>query len=173
MRKELQMKKFKIDNKNIMTLIGGYVQDTDDLELFIYYNIDTPKEKHVSYNLDKKYSLYGTEKQITEKQAQKIGFKPVSVVVNKYDKVAYMPETGEITLKVVADKITGLLLGAQAVGSIGADKRVNTVTSGLIGHLTVEQFSRNDLTYSPAYSPTIDPLLNAMQILCNKLSRSC
>ena len=110
---------------------------------------------------------------LTEKQAQEIGFKPVSVIVNKYDRVAYMPETDEIILKVVADKITGLLLGAQAVGSIGADKRVNTVTSGLIGHLTVEEFSNNDLTYSPAYSPTIDPLLNAMQILCNKTARSC
>lgn len=110
---------------------------------------------------------------LTEKEAFEIGFKPVSVVVSKYDKVAYMPDTGEITLKVVADKITGLLLGAQAVGSIGADKRVNTVTSGLIGHLTVEEFSNNDLTYSPAYSPTIDPLLNAMQILCNKTARSC
>lgn len=110
---------------------------------------------------------------LTEREAQEIGFKPVSVIVNKYDKVAYMPETDEITLKVVADKITGLLLGAQAVGSIGADKRVNTVTSGLIGHLTVEEFSNNDLTYSPAYSPTIDPLLNAMQILCNKTARSC
>lgn len=110
---------------------------------------------------------------LTEKEALEIGFKPVSVVVSKYDKVAYMPDTGEITLKVVADKITGLLLGAQAVGSIGADKRVNTVTSGLIGHLTVEEFSNNDLTYSPAYSPTIDPLLNAMQILCNKTARSC
>ena len=110
---------------------------------------------------------------LTEKEAFEIGFKPVSVVVSKYDKVAYMPDTGEITLKVVADKITGLLLGAQAVGSIGADKRVNTVTSGLIGHSTVEEFSNNDLTYSPAYSPTIDPLLNAMQILCNKTARSC
>ncbi|MBR1620016.1 FAD-dependent oxidoreductase [bacterium] len=110
---------------------------------------------------------------LTEKEAFEIGFKPVSVVVSKYDKVAYMPDTGEITLKVVADKITGLLLGAQAVGSIGADKRVNTVTSGLIGHLTVEEFSNNDLTYSPAYSPTIDPLLNAMQILCNETARSC
>lgn len=110
---------------------------------------------------------------LTEKEAFEIGFKPVSVVVSKYDKVAYMPDTGEITLKVVADKITGLLLGAQAVGSIGADKRVNTVTSGLIGHLTVEEFSNNDITYSPAYSPTIDPLLNAMQILCSKTARSC
>ena len=110
---------------------------------------------------------------LSEKDAQNIGFNPISVTVNKYDKVAYMPEADEITLKIVADKITGLLLGAQAVGSIGADKRINAVTAALIGHLTVEEFSRNDLTYSPAYSPTIDPLLNATQILCNKLSRSC
>lgn len=72
LRKDLEMKKFKIDNKNIMMLIGGYVLNSDDLELFIYYNIDTEKEKHLFYNLDKKYFLYGTEKQITEKQAQKL-----------------------------------------------------------------------------------------------------
>ena len=72
MRESLQVKKFKIDNKNIMILIGGYVLDTDDLELFIYYNIDTEKEKHLFYNLNKKYFLYGTEKQITEKQAKKL-----------------------------------------------------------------------------------------------------
>ena len=69
LRKDLE---FKIDNKNIMMLIGGYVLNSDDLELFIYYNIDTEKEKHLFYNLDKKYFLYGTEKQITEKQAQKL-----------------------------------------------------------------------------------------------------
>ena len=110
---------------------------------------------------------------LTEEAAHKVGFNPVSVIVNKFDKVAYMPDADEITLKVIADKVTGLLLGSQAVGSVGADKRVNTVTSALLGHLTVEQFSSNDITYSPPYSPTIDPLLNAMQILCNKTSRSC
>ncbi len=74
MRESLQVKNFKINNKNIMMLIGGYVQNTDhDLEVFIYYDIDNPKkEKHLFYNLDKKYFLYGTEKQITEKQAQKL-----------------------------------------------------------------------------------------------------
>lgn len=73
LRKDLEMKKFKLDNKNIMMLIGGYVLNTDDdLELFIYYNTNTEKEKHLFYNLNKKYFLYGTEKQITEKQAQKL-----------------------------------------------------------------------------------------------------
>ena len=110
---------------------------------------------------------------LTEKEALKSGFTPVCAIVKKYDKVPYMPEASEMTLKVVADKITGLLLGAQAVGPVGADKRVNTITSALIGHLTVEEFSNNDLTYSPPYSTTIDPLLNAMQILCGKTARHC
>ena len=110
---------------------------------------------------------------LTEKEAINIGFKPVSVIVNKPDKVVYMPDASDITLKVIADKITGLLLGAQAVGSIGADKRVNTITSALIGHLTAQEFNNNDITYSPPYSTTIDPLLNAMQILCTKTARNC
>ncbi len=110
---------------------------------------------------------------LTQKTASEIGFNPITTIVKKDDKVAFMPNSGTITLKVIADKITGLLLGAQAVGSVGADKRINTVASALLGHLTVNKFGNNDLTYSPPYSPTIDPLLNAMQILCTKTARNC
>lgn len=108
---------------------------------------------------------------LTEKEASNIGFNPVSVILNKDDKVGYMPEVGEITLKVVADKVTGLLLGAQAIGSIGADKRINSLTSALVAHMTVDEYSRNDLTYSPPYSPTIDPLINAMLMLQSKINK--
>jgi NADPH-dependent 2,4-dienoyl-CoA reductase/sulfur reductase-like enzyme len=107
---------------------------------------------------------------LTEKESRKIGYNPISVTVEKHDIVGYMPEASEIVLKVVADKVTGLLLGAQAIGSIGADKRINSLTSALLAHMTVEEYSRNDLTYSPPYSPTIDPLINAMLILRGKLS---
>lgn len=106
---------------------------------------------------------------LTEKEAIAVGFNPVSVVIDKTDKVGYMPEVGDITLKVVADKVTGLLLGAQAIGSIGADKRINSLTSALLAHMTVDEYSKNDLTYSPPYSPTIDPLINAMLVLRNKI----
>lgn len=110
---------------------------------------------------------------LTEQDALKFGYTPVFAMVSKTDRVAYMPDVGDITLKVVADKITGLLLGAQAIGSIGADKRINAVATALVGHLTVAEFSRNDLTYSPPYSTTIDPLLNAMEILCKKIAKPC
>lgn len=110
---------------------------------------------------------------LTEDEAIKFGYTPVSAIVSKPDMVAYMPDADDITLKVLADRVTGLLLGGQAVGSIGADKRINSLATALLGRLTVEEFSNNDLTYSPPYSTTIDPLLNAMHILCAKLSKPC
>ena len=106
---------------------------------------------------------------LTEKQAIAVGFNPISVRIDKTDRVGYMPDADEIYLKVIADKVTGLLLGGQAVGAIGADKRINALTSSLLAHMTVEEFANNDFTYSPPYSPTIDPLLNAMMILRSKL----
>ncbi len=110
---------------------------------------------------------------LTEADAEKFGYTPVSAVVSKSDMVAYMPEAGDLTLKVIADKVTGLLLGGQAIGSLGADKRINSLASALVGHLTVREYGRNDFTYSPPYSTTIDPLLDAMNMLCSKLLRHC
>ena len=110
---------------------------------------------------------------LTEKQAIEAGFSPVSAIISKTDKVAYMPNVGDITLKVIADKYSGLLLGGQAIGALGADKRINTLATALLAHLTVKEFKHNDLTYSPPYSTTIDPLLDAMNILCSKINKHC
>ncbi len=108
---------------------------------------------------------------LTEKKAKLLGFKPVSASVTKNDKVGYMPDVNNITLKLTADWTTGLLLGAQAVGAGDADKRINALTAALLGRLTVEEFTRNDLTYAPPFSPTIDPLLNAAQLLLSKIKK--
>ena len=110
---------------------------------------------------------------LTEREAEQIGFTPVSVTIEKPDKVAFMPDASDITLKVIADKITGLILGGQAIGSFGADKRINSLATALLAHMTVNSFKNNDLTYSPPYSTTIDPLLDAMTLLCKKLSDHC
>lgn len=107
----------------------------------------------------------------TEKKASQAGFQPVSVSVTKYDRVGYMPDVNNITLKLIADKTTGLLLGGQAIGAGDADKRINALTGALIGRLTVEEFTKNDLTYAPPFSPTIDPLLNAAQLLLEKIRK--
>lgn len=106
---------------------------------------------------------------LTEKKAQTLGYQPVSVTVTKNDKVGYMPNVNNITLKLIADSETGKLLGAQAVGAGDADKRINALAAALLAGMTVDEFYKNDLTYAPPFSPTIDPLLNAAQILMGKV----
>ena len=107
---------------------------------------------------------------LTEKAAQKLGFDTVSVVITKRDKAGYMPEVQNVTLKLVADRRTHRVLGAQAIGCGDADKRVNTVSVGLLNNMRVEDLLDVDLTYAPPFSTSIDILISAARILKSKLS---
>jgi NADPH-dependent 2,4-dienoyl-CoA reductase/sulfur reductase-like enzyme len=107
---------------------------------------------------------------LTEKEALKLGYDTVSVIITKRDKAGYMPEVKNVTLKLIADKRTHKLLGAQAIGCGDADKRVNTVSVGLLRGITVEELIDADLTYAPPFSTSIDILISAAQILKSKIS---
>ncbi len=107
---------------------------------------------------------------LTEKTAQKRGFDTVSVVITKRDKAGYMPEVKNVTLKLVADRRSHRILGAQAIGCGDADKRVNTVSMGLVRGITVEDLLDVDLTYAPPFSTSIDILISAARILKSKLN---
>ena len=107
---------------------------------------------------------------LTEKAAQKLGFDTVSVVITKRDRAGYMPEVQNVTLKLVADRRTHRVLGAQAIGCGDADKRVNTVSVGLLSNMRVEDLLDVDLTYAPPFSTSIDILISAARILKSKLS---
>ena len=106
---------------------------------------------------------------LTEKEALKLGYDAVSVVITKRDRAGYMPEVKNVTLKIVADRRSHKILGAQAIGCGDADKRVNTVSIGLLQGITVEQLIDADLTYAPPFSTSIDILISAAQILKSKL----
>ena len=107
---------------------------------------------------------------LTEKEAIRLGYDAISVIITKRDKAGYMPEVKNITLKLVADRRSHKLLGAQAIGCGDADKRVNTVSIGLLRGITVEELIDADLTYAPPFSTSIDILISAAQILKTKIN---
>ena len=107
---------------------------------------------------------------LTEKEAARLGYDTTSVIITKRDRAGYMPEVKNITLKLVADKRTHKILGAQAIGCGDADKRVNTVSVGLLRGITVEELIDVDLTYAPPFSTSIDILISAAQILKSKIN---
>lgn len=106
---------------------------------------------------------------LTEKSAHKLGYDTVSVVITKRDKAGYMPEVQNVTLKLIADRRSHRVLGAQAIGCGDADKRVNTVATGLMNGMRVEDLLDVDLTYAPPFSTSIDILISAARILKSKL----
>ena len=83
-----------------------------------------------------------------------------------------MPNSSDVTIKLVADKRSGELLGAQGVGSFSnVAQRINTIASGLKSRLTVEQLLHLDLPYAPPYSTSIDPILTAAYQLKEKITK--
>ena len=107
---------------------------------------------------------------LSTKVAESLGYDTVSVIVTKKDKAGYMPTVGYVTLKIIADRRSHKILGAQSIGSGDADKRINTLSTGLIRGITVEELNDTDMTYAPPYSTSIDPLIDAARILKDKLS---
>jgi NADPH-dependent 2,4-dienoyl-CoA reductase/sulfur reductase-like enzyme len=82
------------------------------------------------------------------------------------------PEPEDITIKLVMDRRTGKLLGAQMVGKLGVAKRIDVFAAALQGGMTVEEISRLDLSYSPPFAPVWDPILVAANMgLRNLLSK--
>ena len=107
---------------------------------------------------------------ISYKEALEYGFQPEYAIVTKRDKAGYMPKNGTVTLKLIADKNTHNILGIQGIGEGEVNQRINTVIPAILGKTKLESFINMDLPYSPPYSPAIDPVLNAAQIIYQKIN---
>jgi pyruvate/2-oxoglutarate dehydrogenase complex dihydrolipoamide dehydrogenase (E3) component len=73
----------------------------------------------------------------------------------------YLPEARALTVKMLAERNSGRLLGAQIVGQQGAGKRIDVVATALHNAMTVEEMTHLDLSYAPPFSPVWDPVLIA------------
>lgn len=106
---------------------------------------------------------------LNETEARKYGFDVISSTMTKKDKAGYMPQAENITIKLVVDKRSKKILGAQAIGSGDADKRINTVASAIQAGQTVDEFLHLDMTYAPPFSTAVDPLLSAALVINNMI----
>ena len=107
---------------------------------------------------------------LTEGAARTAGFTVETVLSPAPDRAHFYPAAKPIALKLVADTATGRLLGVQAVGPGGVDKRLDVASTALAFRANVEQVSHLDLAYAPPFSAAMDNLIVAADILKNKLS---
>ncbi len=127
-----------------------------------FENFDGVLKSTITRFFDYTISKTGLSMQEAMIYQDKINLEPVYSTVTKNDKAGYMPNVQKLTIKLVADKRSGELLGAQALGSVdNIAQRINTVTSALQSRLTVEELLHLDLAYAPPFSSSIDPILTA------------
>jgi NADPH-dependent 2,4-dienoyl-CoA reductase/sulfur reductase-like enzyme len=102
---------------------------------------------------------------LDEREAAQSGFHPVSTLVWGNAIAGSMPGNTKLGLKLIADRATGKLLGAQAVGKAGAVSRINTLSCALWAGLTLDDVGWLDLAYAPPFSGSWDLIHVAAQTL--------
>lgn len=106
---------------------------------------------------------------LQEKEIEQIGKQFIADKIESSTRAGYYPETGPITVKILAEKETGKLLGGQIVGKEGAAKRIDILATALHAGMDLDEVANLDLSYAPPYSPLWDPVLIAARITAKKL----
>jgi NADPH-dependent 2,4-dienoyl-CoA reductase/sulfur reductase-like enzyme/rhodanese-related sulfurtransferase len=79
-----------------------------------------------------------------------------TVTVNDYQHATYFPGAKPLTLKILWDADTGVLLGAQAVGYEGVDKRLDVLATAITARMKVEDLCHLELAYAPPFGSAKD-----------------
>jgi NADPH-dependent 2,4-dienoyl-CoA reductase/sulfur reductase-like enzyme len=95
---------------------------------------------------------------LQEKEIKALGLEYVTGRIESVTRASYYPHAGKITVKALAEKGSGRLLGAQIVGVEGAAKRIDVFATALHAGFGVAEMINLDLSYAPPYSSVWDPV---------------
>ncbi len=106
---------------------------------------------------------------LTEAQAKAAGYDVITALAVTDDKAHYYPDAATFITKLIADKTTHKLLGAQILGAGAVDKMTDIAVMGISMGAVLEDFENVDFAYAPPFSTAIHPFVQAVYILLNKL----
>ncbi len=104
------------------------------------------------------------------KQARAAGIDADAVVVHKEHHTSYYPGAETVSVLLVFDKNTGVVLGGQTAGYKGADKRLDVIATATAAKLTVSEIADIDFAYSPPIGTANDAMNMAAYAAENKMS---
>jgi len=106
---------------------------------------------------------------LNEREAAEAGLEVVAEAISSTTRAGYLADGDTLTVKVVAERGSGRLLGAQIVGAPTAGKRIDAVALAIWNGMTVEELQWADLAYAPPVSPVLDPILVAARAVAKRV----
>jgi CoA-dependent NAD(P)H sulfur oxidoreductase len=118
----------------------------------------------------KVFELVVAKTGLSEEEAADAGFEVVTSTVESKSKAGYYPGGQATLVKLIVDRATGRLLGAETVGG-NADKYVDICATAIWGGLAYPDLVNLDLAYAPPFGPTLSPVIAAASVLANKFEK--
>ncbi|MGN1164967.1 MAG: CoA-disulfide reductase [Lachnospiraceae bacterium] len=106
----------------------------------------------------KVFDMVAASTGLTEKAAGNAGIDCDSVILSPSSHAGYYPGAKALTMKVVFEKNTMKLIGAQIVGSDGVDKRIDVLATAINAGIRADKLKDLDLAYAPPFSSAKDPV---------------
>jgi NADPH-dependent 2,4-dienoyl-CoA reductase/sulfur reductase-like enzyme/rhodanese-related sulfurtransferase len=113
---------------------------------------------NVGTSVCKVFDLTVASTGLAVKALREMGRDPLWVTVHPPDHAGYYPGANKMTLKVIFENETGRLLGAQAIGASGIDKRIDILSTALQAQMTIFDLEHLELSYAPPYGSAKDPV---------------
>ena len=107
---------------------------------------------------------------LSKRAAKEAGFDADAVSIHRANHATYYPGSTPMTLRLVYDAGNGRVLGAQAFGFEGIDKRIDAMAMALRAGFTISNLAEADLTYAPPYSSANDAINMAAYVAVNSIS---
>ena len=118
-------------------------------------------------SIAKVFSMTAAATGINETAAKAAGLDPDSVILSPMSHAGYYPGGKLMTMKVVFEKGTYRLLGAQIAGYEGVDKRIDVLATAIRTGMKATELKDLDLAYAPPYSSAKDPVNMAGYMIDN------
>lgn len=106
---------------------------------------------------------------INEKQAKKDQLNYEKIYIHPNNHAGYYPGAQELALKLIFERVSGRILGAQVVGGDGAEKRIDVISTAMQLNGTVFDLQHLQLSYAPPFSSAKDPVNMAGFVASNVL----
>jgi len=104
-----------------------------------------------------------------EEEARNAEFDVLTVLAPGPDREHFVPGGGLVMLKLIVDRESRRLLGAQATGAGALDKRIDAAALAIAAGMTIDDVANADLCYAPHYASAMDNLITAANVARNVL----
>ncbi|MGG2016608.1 CoA-disulfide reductase [Bacillus sp. S10(2024)] len=154
----IEVKDFVTETETMIPLASPANRQGRLLADIIHGHADSIYKGTMGTSIAKVFELTVASTGVNEKVLQRLDLPYEVVHVQANSHAGYYPNAYPVLLKLIFNKETGEIYGAQAVGRGGVDKRIDVIATAMKGKLKVMDLPDLELSYAPPYSSAKDPV---------------